>query len=44
MSTITLDCRGRRMMELYIADLQTICSHVEFIRYNGKKLVVAVLV
>lgn len=43
MSTITLDCRGRRMMELYIADLQTIYAHVEFMSYNEKKLVVAVL-
>jgi len=31
------------MMELYIADLQTIYAHVEFMSYNGKKLVVAVL-
>ena len=38
-----LDCRGRRMMELYIADLQTIYSHVEFMSYNGKRLTVAVL-
>lgn len=44
MSTISLDCRGRRMMERYIADLQTIYSHVEFMSYNGKILTVAVLV
>ena len=43
MSTISLDCRGRRMMERYIADLQTIYSHVEFMSYNGKILTVAVL-
>ena len=43
MSTISLDCRGRRMMERYIADLQTIYSHVEFMSYNGKRLTVAVL-
>ena len=43
MSTLHLDCRGRRMMERYIADLQTIYRHVEFMSYNGKRLVVAVL-
>lgn len=43
MSTISLDCRGMRMMERYIADLQTIYSHVEFMSYNGKRLTVAVL-
>lgn len=43
MSTISLDCRGKRMMERYIADLQTIYSHVEFMSYNGKRLTVAVL-
>ena len=43
MSTISLDCRGRRMMERYIADLKTIYSHVEFMSYNGKILTVAVL-
>ena len=43
MSTISLDCRGRRMMERYIAELQTIYSHVEFMSYNGKILTVAVL-
>ena len=43
MSTITLDCRGKRPTNLYIADLQTIYAHVEFMSYNGKKLVVAVL-
>ena len=37
------DCRGQRMMERYIADLQTIYSHVEFMSYNGKILTVAVL-
>lgn len=37
------DCRGQRMMERYIADLQTIYSHVEFMSYNGKRLTVAVL-
>jgi hypothetical protein len=43
MSTISLDCRGKRMMERYIADLQAIYSHVEFMSYNGKRLTVAVL-
>lgn len=31
------------MMERYIAELQTIYSHVEFMSYNGKILTVAVL-
>jgi len=43
MSTLRLDCRSRRALESCIADLQTIYSHVEFMSYNGKKLVVAVL-
>lgn len=37
------ECRGQRMMERYIADLQAIYSHVEFMSYNGKRLTVAVL-
>lgn len=30
-------------MERHIADLQTIYAHVEYMSYDGRKLVVAVL-
>ena len=41
MSTLRLDCRSQRMMELLIADRQERYAHVEFISWVGNTLTLA---
>lgn len=41
MSTRTIKCESKRVMEYVFSEMQEIYSHVEFLHYDGRRLTIA---